>query len=166
MALVHVHLIRAINAIYLQAPNIKDPKDIKDFTTFMHAWCEVVHDHHHHEEEYFFPWIEEYIGIPGYMQVNVDQHHEFEPGKLEFQAYVKGVREGTEKYDGQRVQKLIDAFAPTLAQHLSDEIDFLVGLEKFDKIDWTAVNKRITDFAVKHTDAVSNGLFCFHSKSV
>lgn len=38
MALVHNVLIRALNCIYLQAPNIKNPKDITDFLTFMHSW--------------------------------------------------------------------------------------------------------------------------------
>ncbi len=57
MALVHNCFIRGLNCIYLQAPNVKEPKDISDFTTFMHAWIFTLHEHHGNEEKFFFPHV-------------------------------------------------------------------------------------------------------------
>lgn len=83
MSIVHNHLIRILNTIYLQAPFVSLPQDITDFTTYMHAWLKLIHEHHGNEEELFFPWIEEYVGIKGYMEPNVEQHHAFAPGMKE-----------------------------------------------------------------------------------
>jgi hemerythrin-like domain-containing protein len=154
MTLVHNLLIRGLNCIYLQAPFI--PAELKpDFINFMHAWTVAIHHHHMGEEEKYFPWLEEDIGIPGCMQTSVDQHHEFEPGLKAFEAYVVAVKEGKEQYDGQKVRGFIDDFAAILAKHLAEEIEALVGLEKFDTIDWVAYNKRVAADAVANADTVS-----------
>ncbi|EPE31452.1 hypothetical protein GLAREA_12755 [Glarea lozoyensis ATCC 20868] len=154
MALVHNFLIRGLNCIYLQAPFI--PAELRpDFIKFMQTWTVTIHHHHMGEEEKHFPWLEEDIGIPGYMQASVDQHHEFEPGLKAFEAHVVAVKEGTEEYDGQKVRDLIDGFAIILTKHLAEEIEALVGLEKFDAIDWVAYNKRVSADAMANTDTIS-----------
>ncbi|EHK97325.1 hypothetical protein M7I_6956 [Glarea lozoyensis 74030] len=126
-----------------------------DFIKFMQTWTVTIHHHHMGEEEKHFPWLEEDIGIPGYMQASVDQHHEFEPGLKAFEAHVVAVKEGTEEYDGQKVRDLIDGFAIILTKHLAEEIEALVGLEKFDAIDWVAYNKRVSADAMANTDTIS-----------
>jgi len=156
MAIVHSHMVRMLNCIYIQAPNVHEPKDVSDFLTFIHAWLMLLHEHHGNEETLFFPWIEEYIGIPGYMAPNIEQHHAFEPGSQELDKYVVDCREGREKFDGLKVRAIIDRFGEVLSQHLADEIIFLEGLGKFDdKIDWGTLNKRIQKHAVSTADTVS-----------
>jgi hypothetical protein len=56
MALVHNMIIRGLNSIYLQAPNIKLEKDVKDFLTYMYSWSLLVHMHHDNEEGSFHYW--------------------------------------------------------------------------------------------------------------
>lgn len=155
MALVHNFIIRILNCIYLQAPNVKLEEDIKDFAIFMYAWCILIHEHHSNEENLFFPWLEEYVGVPNYMEKNVEQHHAFAPGMEKFENYVKAVKEGKEGFDAEKVRSLIDNFGPILTQHLKEEIESLEELDKFgDKVDWVKWNKRVSDHAVKTAEKV------------
>lgn len=155
MALIHNVLIRILNCIYLQAPNVKQPQDIADFTTFMYGFSILLHHHHEGEEKHYFPWLEEDIGEPGHMEKNVDQHAAFAPSFGSFEDYVNALRSGKETYDGARVRKLIDDFGPILAEHLIDEIGTFEQLEALgDRIDWKAWSKRVTDMAVKTSEKV------------
>lgn len=155
MALIHNVIIRILNCIYLQAPNVKLENDIKDFTTFMHAWIVLIHEHHGNEEKLFFPWLEEDIGIVNYMEKNVEQHHAFNPGLKKFEEYVNALREGKEEYDSAKVLSLIDGFGATLAVHLKEEIDAFIELDRFgDKIDWKKWAKRVEETAVGTADTV------------
>ncbi|KAK0129352.1 hypothetical protein ONS95_001280 [Cadophora gregata] len=155
MCLIHNVMIRILNCIYLQAPNVKHDKDIADFTTFMHAFLILLHEHHSNEEKHFFPMLEEYIGTPGWMEKNVEQHHAFAHGLEGFEEYVKALRAGKETYDGVKIQKLVDDFAPVLVEHLSDEIGTFEDLEKFgDKIDWKLWSKKVGEIAVKTAETV------------
>ncbi|KAG4432198.1 hypothetical protein IFR05_012321 [Cadophora sp. M221] len=150
MCLIHNVIIRVLNCIHLQAPNVKLEKDITDFTTFMHAFIILLHEHHSSEEKHAFPLLEADIGTPGIMEKNVAQHHAFYPGLDRFEDHVKLLREGKETFDGAKVQKLLDDFAPILVQHLSDEIGTFEELETFgDKIDWKKWSKKIGEVAVK-----------------
>jgi len=153
MCLVHNTLIRHLNCIYLQAPNVKLGKDIADFTTFIQAWCVILEGHHHFEETLFFPWLEEYIGIENYLGKNIEQHHAFAPGLQELEDYATALKAGKETFDGANVRKIIDSFGPILMQHLREEVESLEALEKFgDKINWVAWSKRVSDHAIKHAD--------------
>jgi hypothetical protein len=154
MTLAHNMLIRALNCIYLQAPFIPT-KLVPDFVTFMHAWIVSLENHHLGEETKHFPWLEEMIGVKGIMQVNVDQHHEFEPGVKAFTQYVAGLKNGSEQYSGQKVRDLIDGFGQILLKHLADEIVTLVELEKYDTVDWKAFNQRVVKDETANADMVS-----------
>lgn len=156
MALVHNFIIRPLNCIYLQAPNVKLEQDIADFVIFMHAWGLVVHEHHETEEELSFPWLEQDIGIENYMEKDVEQHHAFAPGLKQFDEYVAALRAGKEDYDGGKVRALIDNFAPILTEHLSGEIQTFEGLEKFgDRIKWKKWGKKVGDHAVLNANKVN-----------
>lgn len=48
-----------------------------------------------------------------------------------FYVYVKAYLAASEKFDGNVVADLIDAFGETLREHLSDEIDTLLDLHKY-----------------------------------
>ena len=156
MVLVHNMIIRGLNSIYQQAPNVKEEKDISDFLTYMFGWATLVHMHHDNEEAVAFPLLEKDIGIEGYMEKNVDQHKLFGPGLKAYDAYIPAVREGKEKFDGAKVRTIIDSFGHVLTQHLTEEIGTLLELEKFaDKIDWDTWNKKVQEKAVEAGDPVS-----------
>ena len=159
MCIIHNIIIRILNCIYLQAPNVSNPKDIADFTIFMDSWLHFIHEHHGNEEALFFPWLEEDIGVPGYMEKNVDQHHAFAPGLKLFEDYVNGLKAGKETFDGKRVTEIIDGFGEVLTIHLKEEVEFFEGLESFgNKINWQAWAKRVQDHAVKTSDKVLRSL--------
>jgi hemerythrin-like domain-containing protein len=155
MALIHNVFIRILNCIYLQAPNIKEEKDISDFIIFTYAWIITIHEHHSNEEKLFFPWLEADIGTKGAMEKNLEQHHAFEPGVSALEAYVVAVKDGKEKYDGAKIVALIDVFGSILAKHLVEEIGTFEELEKLgDKIDWKAWNKKVEKVAVDTAEKV------------
>ncbi|OQN99037.1 hypothetical protein B0A48_14898 [Cryoendolithus antarcticus] len=132
MALAHNGILRGLNSIYLQAPNIllADAKAKQDFLSYMQCWSESMHHHHDCEETIFFPDIERITGVKGLMQQNVEQHRAFTPGFDAFQEYARACK--PQDFDGQKVKSLIDAFAKPLSQHLYDEIDTLRALDKYD----------------------------------
>lgn len=129
MSLAHNIIIRSLNAIYLQAPNVTLLADKKDFLIYCQAWADLLHTHHHHEEIFLFPRIEELCGKPGFLYVNVEQHQEFDKGAEEFRKYVSEVT--VEKFDGRGLVTLIDGFVGVLNRHLRDEIDTLLKLDAF-----------------------------------
>lgn len=158
MALIHNVIIRILNCIYLQAPNIpsSNPTLQADFATFCHAWIVLIHEHHGNEEKYFFPWLEKAIGKEGFMEKNVQQHHAFFAGLEKFEGYIDAVREKREGFDGMKIVGLIDGFGTTLTDHLVDEVKTFEDLAEFDdKIDWAAWQKYVGEIAVSKADKVS-----------
>jgi hypothetical protein len=147
MALAHNIMVRNLNAIYLQASNITSPKDIADFLVFCQTCYEAIHHHHHCEEEFFFPWIEDYTGEKGIMETNMEQHKAFEAGLEKFKEYAYNVT--PETYDGEKLKGIIDGFGPALTAHLSDEIQTLLGLDKYggEKLEkaWHELDKKAID---------------------
>jgi hemerythrin-like domain-containing protein len=73
MALSHNVIIRGLNSIYKQAPQIA-LEDAADFIAYAKCWHEALDAHHTMEETTLFPQIEEKTGEKGIMDVNVDQH--------------------------------------------------------------------------------------------
>jgi hemerythrin-like domain-containing protein len=160
MALVHNILIRSLNSIYLQAPNIKAKKDIDDFVIYMYAWSDMIHAHHETEEKVLFPLLEQGLEMPGFMEKNVEEHQAFANGLTTYDAYVGSLREGKEQYDGAKVLKLIDSFGEILTEHLKGEIETILSLEQYtEKLDWVAINKAVQKKAVADADLVCHQLF-------
>ncbi len=60
----------------------------------------------------------------------MEQHHGFGPGVEAYDDYVKAVRQGKESFDGKKVRSIIDEFGELLTEHLTDEIETLLGLEE------------------------------------
>ncbi|EMD70094.1 hypothetical protein COCSADRAFT_177709 [Bipolaris sorokiniana ND90Pr] len=136
MANVHNLLLRGLNSIYNQAPFVTLPADISDLMLYTTAWADTIHHHHSAEETLFFPRIEALAKAAGQdcnMAGNVAQHQGFEAGMAEMVRWAKRVGSGEVKYDAEVLKGLIDAFAPLLTQHLHEEIDTLVELEKCDE---------------------------------
>lgn len=163
MANVHNFLLRGLNAIYLQGPNVKEPQDVTDFMLYVTAWADTVHHHHHSEEELFFPRIEELAReakVPeGVMAPNLEQHSAFESKMGETAAWAQDVKDGKKKYDSGELVRLVDGFAPVLTQHLHDEIDTILMLEKCDGKKVKAALAHAASSATKTADPVSILLF-------
>lgn len=134
MANAHNGLIRPLNSMYLQAPYVTKAADVQDLLQFAIFWESWIEEHHHGEEEYFFPEVARITGEDGIMERNIEQHQAFMPGMQAFLAYVKECKkhESAQKFESATFLRLIDSFGPALAQHLHDEIDTLLALEKYD----------------------------------
>jgi hypothetical protein len=88
------------------------------------------------------------------MDTSIVQHDAFGPGVDGFSDYIEAVSESKIKYDGNKFVELIIDFATILTTYLSDEINTLVTLERYD-IDWGHCNKWITEHAIQSLDVVS-----------
>ena len=128
----HVHnvIIRGVNSIYLQAPNVRNPSDIKDFLHFVTLWGNFVDRHHETEEESIFPDLEIFTEQKDLMQHSVEQHHAFHSGLQQLKDYASST--APEHYSSDKLKSIIDDFGPTLQEHLIEEIDALLALRKYD----------------------------------
>jgi hemerythrin-like domain-containing protein len=138
MANIHNAIIRGLNAIYLQCPHIpNNPTDIQDFALYVKAWADLVHHHHSMEEAKVFPRFESVAKDAGkseaVMDANIEQHHQFEPGLAELMDIANKVHKGEKEYDWEEWIRILDRVAEVLTQHLHDEIDSLLALEKLGK---------------------------------
>jgi hemerythrin-like domain-containing protein len=136
MTNIHNALLRGLNAIYLQCPQVTELSDTADFMLYVKAWGDLVHHHHNLEETILFPEIENLAKKAGkaqaVMATNLDQHHKFEAGLLHTIKYAGDVLDGRVEYNSTELKGLIDGFASELTQHLHDEIETLTGLEDLD----------------------------------
>ncbi|TVY89036.1 hypothetical protein LAWI1_G008008 [Lachnellula willkommii] len=156
MALVHNILLRGLNSIYLQAPNVKEPVDIMDFMTFSDCWSRVLHAHHLTEETVYFPLLEEQTRQKGAMQNNHSEHEAFLPGLVAFDKFVSAASDDFTLYDSAQFIKLIDDMGPPLEKHLHHEVKVLVDLEKDEAIDWDLMGKTMAQQSKKTADRVGS----------
>jgi hemerythrin-like domain-containing protein len=154
MALAHNGMIRGLNSIYLQAPNIPSNDVIakRDFLVYCQCWCESMHHHHDAEEAVFFPAIEQISGVKGLMAQNVEQHRAFTPGFEKFHDYAKTCQ--AEVFDGGKLSSLVEDFAEPLTRHLADEIETLKKLDVYDSAKVQQAYKRL-EKVLMATDNVS-----------
>jgi hemerythrin-like domain-containing protein len=140
MSIVHNGLIRGVNSVYNQCINVGErgtPKDKLDFANYAAQCAAILHEHHEFEEEVLFPKMNELAGVPGLMDGNVQEHAAFHDGFAIYEQYLEDVKAEKVVLDGAHMKKLIDDYMPALYSHLVNEIDTLIGLEKYDdKVDW------------------------------
>jgi hypothetical protein len=143
MALAHNGMIRGLNSIYIQAPNIpaNDTTAKRDFLIYCQCWCESMHHHHDAEEAEFFPSIEQISGVKGLMAHNVEQHRAFTPGFEKFHEYAKTCK--PKDFDGEELRILVEGFAEPLTRHLADEIETLKALDVYDSAQVREAYKRL-----------------------
>lgn len=99
----------------------------------------MLEEHHDGEEEIFFPEMNEKTGVPGLMDGNVAEHAVFHDGLVAYKAYLESVLAKREEFDGGKLRGIMDGFMADLTSHLHNEIDSLVGLQKYEGIcDWVA----------------------------
>ncbi|PCG93330.1 Hypothetical protein PENO1_084030 [Penicillium occitanis (nom. inval.)] len=134
MCVVHNTLLRGLNSIYVQGPNIQ-PADYKNFIGYSLCWHSALHEHHTSEEEQFFPEIEEAVGENGLLDGNVEEHRSFQEGLDEFSNYLEGLAGKESTFDAAHLNEIIDSFAPALNHHLESELESLLALSKYgDKL--------------------------------
>lgn len=117
MSFIHDSFIRCLNSIHFNATRIKS-EDEDAFVGYCLNFPYVVHDHHDLEESLLFPCFQQKLD----MSSNVSQHQLLHEGMDSFQAYLQGMKENKESYDGAKVLKALDSFAGILVTHLNDEV--------------------------------------------
>ena len=165
MCLAHNAMIRNLNAIYLQCEQVTMPQDQADFVIFCQAAIEVVHTHHKMEETNLFPQIAAYTGEPDIMDKNVEQHRAFDAGLALFDEYIYAAT--PDGYDGTELKSLLVGFADILVAHLRDEIQTLLGLQKYggEKLGpiFDNFNKKVMDEVKDKVSSYSPAHSCTHS---
>ncbi|KAK5173256.1 uncharacterized protein LTR77_001937 [Saxophila tyrrhenica] len=138
MTMAHNLFIRSTNSILLQAPHISDsttpatynPDDVKDILYYTSAFLKTVDHHHHVEETVTFPLLAAVPGVPsGFLDPPVEQHRGFHDGVVELQMYCTKHLADADGWRWAEMKRIIDAFAPALMSHLTDEVEMLLKLE-------------------------------------
>jgi len=131
MAQIHNTMIRALNASWNHAASVQpSTQEAVDFLLFNQQLFTTLDHHHKLENEYLFPKIEEMLNRPGAMEEHTKGRAAFGQGLTVFQKYVFMTK--ASEYHGATVRHIIESFAPSLIQHLHDEITALVGLHMLD----------------------------------
>lgn len=138
----------------LQAPHIPsagspgyNESDVRDLLIYIQAWVKTVNHHHDVEESVMFPEIEKMAGGEEVFSGAVHQHHEFHDGLVTLLRVADEMQTDLELYSWGKSKAIIDGFAPTLVEHLRDEIRIILGLERFDSTDLSACWKTAQDYA-------------------
>ena len=140
MTCVHNTFTRGFNSILVQGPHVpsaKQPgykaKDVRDLLTFTDCLLLSLHHHHESEENVLFPALERESAAPGYLSAATEGHATFHDGFNALWAYVKETLDEPERWTWVETQKLFDVFMPALMIHLTEEIDLLLTMEKFEE---------------------------------
>ncbi|KAI0395518.1 hypothetical protein F5Y17DRAFT_456916 [Xylariaceae sp. FL0594] len=138
MAHAHNAIIRGLNAIILQAPNVPSfgnagykPRDVKDLLSFVRMWIKMVNHHHFFEETYIFPEMARFSGDPHLLEGPEHEHTLFQDGIERLSAYAMATRPDEYRWDG-GMKLIIDSFSKRLTGHLYAEIDVFLGFDRFD----------------------------------
>ena len=139
MAHSHNTLIRGLNAIVQQGPNVPvatderfKAQDVVDLLFYVQSWAKMVHHHHWVEESYIFPEIEKLTGRPGFMDHLKHQHELFHDGLGGLQRYASETAARDYRWEGPGgMRAIIDSFSEALMDHLYAEIDVFLGMESF-----------------------------------
>ncbi|KAF9062719.1 hypothetical protein BDP27DRAFT_1336228, partial [Rhodocollybia butyracea] len=164
MAAAHNVFITGINAIVRHAPNVP-PNKVKPFMVFCLTVLDTIHHHHHIEETFYFPKLEEKLGV-GTLSRNYEEHAEFVPQLDELQAYLKTVQNGEAQYDGTLIVERIHSFSDTMILHLGHEIPTLEASHLkavFTEKELDNIDSQVMKIAMKSIDFYTSlplGLVC------
>jgi hypothetical protein len=106
---------------------------VRDLLLYVDSWVKTVEWHHHTEETIMFPGIEVFSGQPGIMEGPKSQHEVFTPGLEKLLRYAQETKPVDYRWEGEGgMKEIIDAFAPSLTEHLYEEIDVFLGMGGLD----------------------------------
>ena len=96
-----------------------------------------------------FPEIEAMAGDEGegLFSGALHQHREFHDGLDELLRVAKSMQADPSKYSWTTIKAIIDNFAPALVDHLRDEINLILSLERFDSTALSTCWKKGEDIA-------------------
>lgn len=148
MTRAHNALLRGLNSILLQAPNVPSAgsegyrsQDVKDLLSFVRCWIKMVNHHHAVEEEYIFPAMAEFSADPNLLETPQHEHGLFQDGLKRLLAYTEATRPEEYRWEG-GMKDLMDAFSKHLTNHLYAEIDLFMGFHTLDSEGYREVWQR------------------------
>lgn len=150
MILVHNCFIRAFNSIYYHAPYVKEPQDVRDFLHFVAITVESVDGHHDNEENYIYPQWARDTNCPALLDVNKAEHESFHDGLMRLGQYANTT--DASSYKSEDLLAILDGFSSGLVVHLSNEIETLLDMQKYDSDAALRAFKAGTDKAMDGMD--------------
>ncbi|KAI0972421.1 hypothetical protein F4678DRAFT_430233 [Xylaria arbuscula] len=153
-------MIRGLNAIYLQAPHVRQAQDIADLLFLTQGWSTWLLDHHHLKENTMLPGFEAALGVsagtltlsssrpPSTVPMNSDgdtkrtikgkgKEWYIEEGEdaISFllhrvYAYASATHKDPETYNSTTLQELLGALAEMLVPHLTRQVGLLVSMRE------------------------------------
>jgi hemerythrin-like domain-containing protein len=106
---------------------------VQDLATFAHCLILTLDHHHENEETILFPALEREIGMMGYLDVASEQHKTFHDGLHTLWDMVKTSQENPDQWRWDEWKKVLDSFMPALEVHLTEEVDLMLSLEKYEE---------------------------------
>jgi hypothetical protein len=153
-------LLRALNSIYLQAPNI--PAHLyNDFTSYSLAVYQCLSAHHRAEEEFLFPEIERRTGETSMR----DQHLLFHPGARAWGKWLASVLTRWNNFSPDTCNRLMDGFLTPLHAHLSDSIVALSSLSRFgNTLDIKELSRKESEHVLRRLSKMAEmpAMLCNH----
>lgn len=148
MVRAHNLLLRGLNSIYLQAPYVSIPTDIKDLLIFCRAWIHTVNVHHSYEDSILFPGLIKLTGCEDIVSAEQESHRVLHEGLERFGDWIRGVEADLQKWswDGESgLGAVLDSFANAFVKHLGEEIDMLRSLKSYESQQLVDVWERMED---------------------
>ncbi|KAI0601661.1 hypothetical protein F4775DRAFT_589429 [Biscogniauxia sp. FL1348] len=136
MAHTHNAMLRGLNAVYLQAPHVRQPADVADLAFLARAWSAWVLDHHALTQTAMLPGFERVLGLqPGTLSSSSDvtsykcpddddeagegDGDELASALLLVHAYASAAHADPATYDPAALRDLLARLGDLLAPHLS-----------------------------------------------
>ncbi|RYC56968.1 hypothetical protein CHU98_g9242 [Xylaria longipes] len=154
----HIHnaMLRGLNAIYLQAPHVKQAQDIADLAFLTQSWSTWLLDHHDLKESTMLPGFEAALRVPARtltlsrsrspsaasFRLDGDMKTTMEEGNgqgdeelISFllhrvYAYASATHKDPQAYDATTLCGLLAALADTLVPHLAGQVGLLVSMRE------------------------------------
>lgn len=152
MVKAHNLFLRGLNSIYLQAPYVSIPTDIKDFFIFCRAWIHTVNVHHSQEDSILFPGIIELTGREDIVSPEQESHRVLHEGLERFGDWIGHVEADRQKWSwhGESgLKAVLDSFVNAFVKHLREEIDMLCSLKDYDSQQLVELWDRAEDAVLK-----------------
>jgi hypothetical protein len=99
----------------------------------MHCLILTLEHHHDSEETVLFPALEREIGMMGYLDIASEQHKTFHDGLHALWDVAKACQIEPDQWRWEKVKDLLDSFMPALELHLTEEVDLMLSLDKYEE---------------------------------
>ncbi|KAI8624472.1 hypothetical protein F5Y19DRAFT_316753 [Xylariaceae sp. FL1651] len=145
IALIHNAMLRGLNAIYLQAPHVRQVQDVADLLFLVECWSAWLLDHHDLKENVMLPGFEKALSVqPGTLTLARNPSREVsssgssstdgeEEEELSFllhrvYAYASATHKDPQSYDWRILEALLASLADVLVPHLTTQVGLLAHM--------------------------------------